>query len=102
MQRIKDGVVTDDDLESLAIQYKNWKPLAQLLGFLEIESVKFIEDNEAVREQAYAMLIAWKQREGYGATYRVLYAALCHPLVNRQDVAEELCIDDERPFSVST
>ena len=93
MQRIKYGVASNDELELLSIQIKNWRPLAQRLGVLEIEMAKFDKDNENVSETVYPMLIAWKQREGSRATYRVLHDALCHPLVNREDLAYKLCID---------
>ena len=89
MQRIKYGVASNDDLELLSIQIKNWRPLARRLGVL----AKFDKDNENVSETVYTMLIEWKQREGSRATYRVLHDALCHPLVNREDLAYKLCID---------
>ena len=93
MQRIKDGVATNDQLELLAIQIKNWRPLARRLGFLEKEMAKFDKGTENVSETVYTMLIAWKQREGSRATFRVLHDALCHPLVNRQDLVYKFCID---------
>ena len=36
------------------------------------------------------MLLHWKGRNGSAATYTVLHDALCHPLVNRTDLAEQL------------
>ena len=93
VQRIKYGLVVDEELELLSIQIKNWRPLARRLEFLEIEMAKFDKGNESVNETVYTMLIAWKQREGFRATYRVLHDALCHPLVNRQDLAYKFCID---------
>ena len=31
----------------------------------------------------------WRERNGSAATYTVLHDALCHPLVNRTDLAEQ-------------
>ena len=67
-----------------------WKPLARrLLESSELESLH--KDNEKWSEKAFAMLIKWKQKNASKATYRCLYDALCHDLVNRKDLAEEFC-----------
>ena len=42
-------------------------------------------------EKIYKMLLHWKKRDGSAATYKILHDALCHPLVNRTDLAEQLC-----------
>ena len=89
------------ELEHLSVKIGNWKPLARRLGFPSVEIFAFDKENRHFSEKAFRMLIAWKQREGSGATYRVLYDALCHPLVQRRDLAEKFCIY-ERPFLVST
>lgn len=69
----------------------NWKALGRRLGFGEPELTGFHKDNEEYKEKAYAMLLAWKQREGREATYQILKKALCHHLVGRADLAEEFC-----------
>ena len=101
VQRIKEGEVNDYDLEELSMKIVEWKTLARRLQFLAVDIGGFDMDNESLSEKVYMMLNAWKQREGSGATYPVLYDALCHPLVNRQDLAKAFCIY-ERPFLVST
>ena len=37
------------------------------------------------------MLMFWKQRDVSGATYQVLYDALCHELVQLKELAEKFC-----------
>ena len=91
--------MSDFELEHLSVRVaRDWKFLARRLGFLEVDIEVFDMDNERFSEKVFSMLMAWKRREGSYATYRVLYDALRHPLVNRRDVAEELC----RPFLVGT
>ena len=52
------------------------------------------KENEKYSEKAYKMLLKWKQTKGSGATFCVLHDALCHPLLNRKDLAEEFCLVD--------
>ena len=90
------------ELEHLSVEVSgNWKSLARRLGFLEVDIEVFDMDNERFREKVFSMLMAWKRRVGSGATYWVLYEALCHPLVQRRDLAQMFCIY-KRPFLVST
>ena len=77
---------------------EKWKSLARRLQFLTEDIAAIDTDYKTFSEKVFRMLFLWKQREGSYATYRVLYDALRHPLVNRKDVAEELC----RPFLVGT
>ena len=37
------------------------------------------------------MLLRWKEKRGAGATYKVLYEALCHEYVDRKDLAQQFC-----------
>ena len=101
VQRIKEGEVNDYDLEELSMKIVEWKTLARRLQFLTEDIEAFDIDNETLSGKVFMMLIVWKQREGSHATYQVLYDALCHPFVQRQDLAETFCIY-ERPFLVST
>jgi len=50
------------------------------------------KDNDECSEKAYKMLLKWKKANGSGATFQVLRDALCHDLVNRQDLAEQFCL----------
>ena len=38
--------------------------------------------------------MAWKQKEGSDATYKVLYDALCNEIVQCKLLAEEFCCDE--------
>ena len=92
--------MSSEELKHLSMEIKEWQPLAQLLWFSPVKIQAFAA-YEDVRESVYRMLIAWKAKEGFYATYRVLHDALCNPLVRRRDLAEKFCIY-ERPFLVST
>ena len=94
--------MSDYELEHLSVKIGNWKPLARRLRFLAVEIEEFNNGNRQFSEKAYRMLISWKRREGFGATYRALYDALCHPLIMRRDLAEEFCCIYERSVLVST
>ena len=93
----------DDELEFLSVRLGGgWKRLARRLGFT-VDKIEAIDkDNERVSVKAYKMLMIWRQREGSHATYQVLHDALVHKLVQHKNLAEVLCIDDGRPFLVST
>ena len=69
---------TDDELEHLSIKLSiDWRTLGRRLIFHESELQEFDNGHEKISEKAYAMLLAWKQRAGLDATYRVLNQALC-------------------------
>ena len=87
---VKKGIPKNDELELLSEKIPDhWKKLGRRLAFDEAELRDFHKDNEKVAEKAYAMLIAWKQREGSAATYRVLNKALI--LAQRRDLAKKFC-----------
>ena len=89
---VKEGNPSDTELEDLGGKIAcKWKALGRRLGFGESELTGFHKNNEEYEEKAYAMLLAWKQREGGEATYQILKEALCHHLVGRTDLAEEFC-----------
>ena len=103
LRRIKHGIVFDDELEFLSVRLGDgWKKLARRLGFT-VDKIEAIDkDNERLSVKAYKMLMIWRQREGSHATYQVLHDALVYKLVQRKDLAEVFCIDDGRPYLVST
>lgn len=71
-----------------------WKKLARALA-LEGEVERIKEDNRRnVSEQAYRMLLTWKQRNGSLATLQVLGEALKKPTVSRKDLAQKYCEND--------
>ena len=89
---VKEGTPSDEELETLSqLIAESWKPLGRRLGMNESRLMAFHKDNEEYSEKAYQMLLFWKRREGSAATYQVLHDALCHSLVNRRDLAEEIC-----------
>lgn len=67
-----------------------WKSLGRRLGINEARLTGFDKENK-YSEKPYQMLLHWMNREGSSATYKLLYDALCHELVNRKDLAEKLC-----------
>ena len=89
---MKEGILTDDELEYLSMKIEYWRPLARRLLFPEETIKAFDIDYVGLREQVFQMLYAWKRRDGSDASYKVLYDALCHPLVNRRDLAERFCL----------
>ena len=89
---VKEGDLSGDDLETLSWNIVEiWKPLARRLGTSDADITIIDKDNEGCTEKSYQMLLAWKQREASSATYKVLFDALCHPLIGRRDLAENLC-----------
>ena len=89
---MKKGVLTDDELEDLSEKIPDhWKKLGRRLTFDKAELEAFDKDNDKIADKAYAMLMAWKEKEGSAATYRVLNKALCDIRVKRRDLAQQFC-----------
>ena len=87
-----EGSPPDVVLENLSRNVPNdWRMLGRRLNFNEAKLQEFDNSHEQISEKAYAMLLAWKQRDGSVATYSVLNQALCDPLVERKDLAQEFC-----------
>ena len=94
--------MVDDELELLSSKLvANWRSLARRLQFHEAEIQTFDMENDKISEKVYMMLIKWKSREALDATYQVLHDALCHPSVNRRDLAYKFSTDAS-PSLVST
>ena len=89
---IKDGVPKDKDLQLLSRKLgEYWKDLARCLDFKEPDITAFHKQNEELREKALKMLLQWRAKCGLGATYRVLYDALCDELVGQRELAQKYC-----------
>ena len=88
---VKQGVPSDEDLEWLSQKLEQWKKVGRRLKIEEARLSAFDNENMEFSEKIYKMLLHWKKRDGSAATYKVLHDALCHPLVNRTDLAEQLC-----------
>ena len=71
---------------------RSWDALADRLGFSHEEIDGFDEANKQLVKKPLRMLRRWKEKNGpSGATYKVLYEALCHSFVARKDLAEQFC-----------
>ena len=80
------------ELEHLSVEIGNsWKSLASLLLFDHEEMLYIDAENLRMPGKAYRMFLGWKAQYASAASYRVLHDALCHPLVNRRDLAEKFC-----------
>ena len=91
---VKQGVPDDEVLETLAHELTLvWWTLGRRLKLRRAKLQAFNKENDKYSEKAFEMLLHWKQKNGSSATYKVLYNALCHNLVNRVDLAEEHCCD---------
>ena len=88
---VKEGVPSNDELEYLSVKVNDWQNLGRRLKFTESELTAIHKDNEKWPEKARAMLMRWRERKGSDATYRCLYEALSHDLMDRKDLAEEFC-----------
>ena len=87
---VKQGVPSDKDLEWLSQKLENWKTLGRRLQIEEVKLMMIDDENTEFIEKIYKMLLHWKERNGSTATYTILHDALCHPLVKRTDLAEQL------------
>ena len=87
---VKQGVPSDEDLEWLSQKLEKWKTVGRRLEIEEARLTAFDNENRECSEKIYKMLVHWKERNGSTATYTILHDALCHPLVNRTDLAEQL------------
>ena len=87
-------MVSDDDLEGLSLELgTSWSAFARRLDFSEAEIQRFNHDNKELTKKCHRMLCRWKEKRGLsGATYKVLYEALCHEYVDRKDLAGRFCI----------
>ena len=73
----------------------SWERLGRRLGLDQAIMTVFHKENENFSEKALHMLIYWKQSMGVDGTYQVLFDALCHKLVARKDIAEQICLSQE-------
>ena len=88
---VKQGVPSDEDLERLSRKLEKWKRVGRRLKIEEGSLTAFDNEDNDFSEKIYKMLLHWKRRDSSAATYTVLHDALCHRLVNRTDLAEEIC-----------
>ena len=83
-----------DELEDLSLELGGkWEELGRRLRFNQAAITGFDEDNRGLKKKAFKMLMAWKQREGLNATYKVLCDALCDKKVQCALLAEQFCCE---------
>ena len=87
---VKQGVPSDEDLVWLSQRLEKWKTFGRRLKIEEARLTAFDNENKFCSEKIYKMLRHWKEWNGSAATYMVLQNALCHPLVNGRELAEQL------------
>ena len=87
---VKQGVPSDEELDWLSHKLENWKVVGRRLKIDRPTLTAFDMEYRGWFEKSYRMLLHWKERNGSTATYTILHNALCHPLVNRTDLAEQL------------
>ena len=94
---VKHGIPTYDELEWISLGLRKWRELGRLLQIEEESLTNIDQRHSKITKKGYKMLRHWKERNGSAATYMVLHNALCHPLVDRRDLAEELRIYSDLP-----
>lgn len=88
---VKQGTLTYEELQELAkhVDSKR-KNLGRLCGVKEPKLHDVEQRHWQLCARAYQMIMDWKEENGCAATYQV-YAALQHKLVQRKEVAEQVC-----------
>ena len=87
---VKHGFPSNADLWWLSHRVEKWWRLGRFLRIRESTLDRIDYECGNIREKGYQMLLHWKAREGSAATYMVLHDALCHSVIGRRDLAEEL------------
>ena len=87
---VMDKDVSNEELEWLSQKLERWRTFGRRLKIEDEKFTAFDHDNKEFTEKIYKMLLYWKNREGKEAKLKVLYDALCHPLVGRRKLAEDL------------
>ena len=96
---MKQGTPTDDELEKLGKEIaEKWMKLGRRLKVEESELQDIEQRYQQLCERGYHMLMHWKRKNGSAATYQILNAALQHELVQRKDLAEQICYNHGNYF----
>ena len=72
--------------------------LGRRLGVEELELQDIEQRHRQLCERGYHMLMGWKHKDGSAATYQILNAALQHELVQRKDLAQQICYNQGNYF----
>ena len=96
---VKKGTPTDEELEELGDKIaEKWMKLGRRLGVKEAKLLDIKQRYEELSERGYHMLMHWRQENGREATYQILNSALRHKLVQRKDLAEQICYNPGNYF----
>ena len=95
---VKSGMPSDDELEELGSEIhspsiSSWKKLARRLKIEESKINAIDNEENELTEKAYKMLLQWRRSKGCEATYKALFLALNHNLVDRTDLAKKYCCE---------
>ncbi|KAL9982460.1 hypothetical protein ACROYT_G004506 [Oculina patagonica] len=90
---IKTGIPSGYELQKLSKEIPScWKDLGRCLGIPDAKIIAFERQNSYdISEQAYQMLLHWKQSKASGATYKALFEALCDDVVSQRELAKNYC-----------
>ena len=77
---------------------EKWMKLGRRLGVKEAKLQDIKQRYEELSERGYHILLDWKQKNGREATYQILNSALRHKLVQRKDLAEQICYNHGNYF----
>ncbi|XP_020611803.1 uncharacterized protein LOC110050238 [Orbicella faveolata] len=95
--KVKQGSPSNSKLEELGsdihAEGNSWKRLARRLEIEEPKITAIDDKEDELSEKAYKMLLHWKQVNGSGATYKVLFEALHNKMVDRTDLAIKYCCE---------
>lgn len=81
---------TKEDLDDLSLVVPSWTTLAPFLKLSEPEIEDIDSDNSKSRVKTHKMLLKWKQKYGFKATFRVLVDVFLLKLGDA-DMAESVC-----------
>ena len=89
------GTPDEDVLEELGSDIAAaWRNLGRRLKVTEPEINAIHKHDEELAEKGFkTALLHWKQFNAEGATYQILYDALNHRLVARNDLAQKYCAE---------
>ena len=96
---VKPGAPTNEELEKLGVEIgETWIKLGRRFQISEPKIQEINKVHDQLSEKGYHMLKHWKQEKGSAATYKALWDALQHDLVQRKDLAETFCYTEGNYF----
>ena len=83
-----DKECSDDHINNISLFLANWQTVAPLLGLTEVER-EDVQDETRAQDRRYKMLLKWKTKNAFKATYTVLVEVFLK--IGRADLAEKVC-----------